>query len=69
MKALVKDSGDILFGVVLLAHLISSPYAKVEESFNLQAVHDILERKRVHCDHREARYTSNVNALHAKIGF
>lgn len=47
MEDLFKFSGDILFGVVLLAHLISSPYAKVEESFNLQAVHDILERKRL----------------------
>lgn len=45
MQALVKSSGDILFGAVLLVHLVSSPYAKVEESFNLHAVHDILERK------------------------
>ena len=36
--------GDVLVLTALAFHLWASPYAKVEESFNLQAVHDILER-------------------------
>jgi alpha-1,6-mannosyltransferase len=34
---------NALLPVVILAHLFCSPYTKVEESFNIQATHDILE--------------------------
>ena len=33
---------DLLPGAVCLFYLIFCPYTKVEESFNLQASHDIL---------------------------
>ena len=33
---------DILLFAVGWAHVLLAPYAKVEESFNLHAVHDVL---------------------------
>ena len=39
------DIVNALMILVMVAHLISCPYSKVEESFNMQAVHDLLYHK------------------------
>lgn len=33
---------DVVVLIAILLHIAASPYTKVEESFNMQAVHDLL---------------------------
>ena len=36
------DNYEILLFVIMSLHLVLCPFTKVEESFNMQALHDIL---------------------------
>lgn len=36
------DRWDLILSLVVIGYLVYCPYTKVEESFNLQAMHDML---------------------------
>ena len=52
---LIPDAWSGVLMVVILLHVANTPYTKVEESFNVQAVHDLLyHRQRIgQYDHLE----------------
>jgi len=39
----MADKWDLLLFIVMTAHVVLAVYTKVEESFNLQAIHDLLQ--------------------------
>jgi alpha-1,6-mannosyltransferase len=41
-RSTVLDRWDLILGATMITYLIACPYTKVEESFNLQAMHDML---------------------------
>ncbi|KAF2723264.1 glycosyltransferase family 22 protein [Polychaeton citri CBS 116435] len=43
MSKVIDYTIDLMIPAVILLHLFCSPYTKVEESFNIQATHDIIE--------------------------
>ncbi|KAK3709279.1 Dol-P-Man:Man(7)GlcNAc(2)-PP-Dol alpha-1,6-mannosyltransferase [Vermiconidia calcicola] len=43
MSKILDTALNLLLPTVILTHLFCSPYTKVEESFNIQAAHDILK--------------------------
>ena len=39
------DRFDVMVALVMVMHVVACPFSKVEESFNMQAVHDLLEHR------------------------